>query len=76
MAVIEMTAVPMTVAQLIAELQTFPQDLLVAYRLFSEHCLVEARSLGIVDLCYPRPDGWIQNKRPDMPTMKYLLLPG
>lgn len=66
----------MTVAELIAELQTMPQHLPVAYCCYSEQCLLEASDLGIETFCLPRPDGWIQNKRPDMPSQEYLLFPG
>lgn len=65
----------MTVAQLIEYLKTQPQDLLVAYEIHSEQCLLELDDIMILDLCVARPDGWIQNKRPDMPTVKYLVLP-
>lgn len=67
---------PMTVADLIAYLQTQPQDLLVAYQCCSEQAVLVVEEISIVDLCEPRPDGWIQCARPDMPTRRYLLLPG
>lgn len=66
----------MTVKDLIDLLATYPKDLPVAYRIYSEQCLLEAKDIDVVDLCYPRPDGWVQDKRPDMPTQQYLLLPG
>jgi len=66
----------MTVSELIAYLQTQPQDLQVAYDIYSERSLLEARDIKIMEACIPRPDGWIQNKRPDMPTQTYLLFPG
>lgn len=66
----------MTVAELIAYLQTQPQDMQVAYRCFSEQCLLTVDEIEIYEGCAPRHDGWIQNKRPDMPTQKYLLLLG
>jgi len=66
----------MTVADLIAFLQRQPQDLPVAYSSCSEQVLLQVHEIEIVDLCKPRPDGWIQNKRPDMPTQQYLLFPG
>lgn len=67
---------PISVADLIAYLQTQPQDLLVAYKCCSEQITLAVAEISIVDLCEPRPDGWIQNARPDMPTRRYLLLPG
>lgn len=66
----------MTVAELIAHLQTQPQDLQVAYECFSEQCLLEANDIKIADGCEPRPDGWIHHARPDQPKRSYLLLPG
>lgn len=66
----------MTVSELIEHLKTMPGDLLVAYNRFSEKCLMDADEIRVEDLCHPRADGWIQNKRPDMPTMKYLVFPG
>ena len=66
----------MTVAELIAFLQTQPQELQVAYRCCSEQVLLEAKEIEIAEKCPPRPDGWIQDKRPDKSTQTYLLLPG
>ena len=66
----------MNVAELIAFLQTQPQDLQVAYQCYSEQCLLKADEIELKDACEPRPDGWIQHKRPDMPTQTYLLFPG
>jgi hypothetical protein len=66
----------MTVAQLIAFLQTQPQDLPVAYCCYSEQVLLEADDIRLVEACKPRPDGWIQDKRPDKETQMYLLFPG
>lgn len=67
---------PVTVADLIAHLQTLDPSLPVVYRIFSEQCLLELDDLNVEALCHPRPDGWVQNKRPDMPSQDYLLLPG
>ena len=64
----------MIVAELIAYLQTQPQELQVAYRCYSEQALLEADQIEIVEKCPPRPDGWIHDKRPDIPTQTYLLL--
>lgn len=66
----------MTVAELIVYLQTQPQDMLVAYDCYSEHCLLRAEDIRPYEACEPRPDGWIQRKRPDMPVRTYLMLPG
>ena len=66
----------MTVSELIKYLKTQPQHLHVAYRCYSEQAMIDVKDIEVVDLCEPRPDGWIQAKRPDMPTQTYLLFPG
>lgn len=66
----------MTVAELIKFLETQPQNIRVAYEKWSEQLLMEESNIDIVKLCKPRPDGWIQNSRPDMETEEYLLFPG
>jgi hypothetical protein len=66
----------MTVAELIDFLKTQPQHLPVAYCCCSEQALLDAKDIHIEELCRERPDGWIQNRRPDMPTTSYLLFPG
>ena len=66
----------MTVAEIIAYLETQPQDVHVAYRLNSEQCLLELSDIEIVAACPPRPDGWIHDRRPDKPVQMYLMLPG
>ena len=66
----------MTVAELVAFLKRQPQDLPVAYECCSEQILLRAEEITIVEKCEPRADGWIQDKRPDMPSRLYLLFPG
>jgi len=66
----------MTVAELIAHLQTQPQDLQVAYCLHSEFALMYVDEIQIMELCEPRPDGWIHRARPDKPKQSYLVFPG
>lgn len=66
----------MKVSELIEFLQKQPQDILVAYTCCSEQALMDADEIEIKELCHPRPDGWIQNKRPDKETKPYLLFPG
>jgi len=66
----------MNVAELIEFLKKQPQDLQVIYLCYSEAALLEADDIYVGEACEPRPDGWVQNKRPDMPTQKYLVLPG
>ena len=66
----------MTVSELIEFLKTQPQEMQVAYRCYSEQVLMEQKEIRVAEFCEPRPDGWIENKRPDKPTKKYLLFPG
>lgn len=66
----------MTVKELIEYLKTQPQDLPVAYRCMSEQLLLEEKEICVVELCLPRPDGWVHDKRPDKPSQPYLLFPG
>ncbi len=66
----------MLVSDLIKFLETIPQDLLVASRIHSEQSLLEEDEITIVECCEPRPDGWIQDKRKDKPSRKYLMFPG
>lgn len=66
----------MTVKELIEFLQEQPQDIQVSYRCCSESCLLESHEICVVEQCIERPDGWIQNARPDKPTKKYLEFPG
>jgi hypothetical protein len=66
----------MKVAELIAFLQTQPQDLEVIYQCYSEYALVETRDIKVTKACQPRLDGWVHNKRPDKPTQTYLAFPG
>lgn len=64
----------MKVKDLIERLGQFDTELPVAYPMWSEQLLLEPEDLEVKDLCLPRPDGWIQNKRPDMPTQQYLVI--
>ena len=66
----------MTVAELIAFLQKQPQDLQVAFDLYSDQCLLNVSDIRIKELGLPRPDGWVPSKRSDQPTQRYLVLPG
>lgn len=66
----------MTVKELIEFLQTQPQDIQVAFCMYSGQVLLEIKDIGIIEACVARPDGWVQDKRPDMPTQTYLLFPG
>lgn len=66
----------MTVAELIEVLKTYPQDLPVVHRMYSEQCMLESKSISVERLCAEREDGWVANVRPDKPTVEYLVLPG
>lgn len=66
----------MVVSELIEFLKTQPQDVKVAYRRFSEQCLLEVNEIELQEHYHPRADGWIQGRRPDMETETYLMLPG
>lgn len=67
---------PVTVKELIKFLETLPENLPIAYKLHSEQCLMELGDLEVFEACLPRPDGWIQYKRPDKPSQLYLIFPG
>jgi hypothetical protein len=66
----------MTVKELIKLLQTFPSNLQVAYRCCSEQVLLESDDIELKNGCPPRPDGWVQNERPDILPEQYVLFPG
>lgn len=66
----------MKVSELISILQRMDQDLPVAYKLFSEKCLLEELDLTVQNLCVARKDGWVHNARPDKETIPYLVFPG
>lgn len=67
---------PFTVADLIAHLQTLPPDILVVYQKYSDHQFMELKELELIWGCAPRPDGYVQGARPDLPQQQYLLFPG
>ncbi len=66
----------MTVSELIDFLRTQQQDMLVAIERYSEYCVIEAKDIELMELCKPRPDGWIHSLRPDAETQTYLVFPG
>ncbi len=66
----------MTVAELIEALKGYDQELPVVYQCCSEHTMLEAKQIEILDLCEPRHDDWVHDKRPDKPTRQYLAFPG
>lgn len=66
----------MKVHELVNFLQELPQDLDVVYEIWSEQCILERDDISIKELCHPRPDGWVQDARPDKPLIKYVVFPG
>ena len=67
---------PITVKDLTVHLCKLPQDLPVAYRLHSEHCLLTLDDIEVRKLCEARRDGWVHDARPDKPTIEYVVFPG
>lgn len=65
-----------TVKDLIAFLRTKPKDMPVAYKCYSEQALLELHEIEVREFCEPRGDGWVHSKRPDKPSIPYLLFPG
>lgn len=66
----------MKVRDLIQELEKYNPELDVAYELHSELCALEALDLEVEEHCVPRPDGWVQRYRSDIPCQNYLVFPG
>lgn len=66
----------MTVAELIELLKTKPQNLPVAYQIYSEYALLKPDDIEVEELGYSREDGWVHDKRPDRPSQMYLVFPG
>lgn len=66
----------MTVAELIAFLQTQPQELAVVYRYCSDYSLLEAKEITIGNLSPIRGDGYVERERPDRRHRPYLIFPG
>lgn len=65
----------MKVHELIALLQNHPPNLLIVYEKWSEQCLLEEDDIKVVNLCYPREDGWVPSSRPGKATQNYLRFP-
>jgi hypothetical protein len=66
----------MNVKELIEFLQKQQQDLPVAFRRYSEQCLMEENNISVEVLGAARPDGWVPDRRDNIPTQTYLLFPG
>ena len=64
----------MVVSELIEILKNYPQDLPVAYPMWSEQLMLNPDKINIKPLCIVREDGWIQNYRPDKPSINYLVI--
>lgn len=66
----------MNVGDLVKFLQTLPPDMDVAIQMYSEQRVFTLDEILVIKGCPPRPDGWIQNQRPDVEPQEYLLFPG
>ena len=66
----------MKVKELVEFLKTQDQEMLVAYELYSEQCLLSKDCMNVRELCEARPDGWVHSKRGDMPSVEYLVFDG
>lgn len=66
----------MKVHELKELLSSFPDDMDIAYKLYSEHCILEVTAIKILRLGETRPDGWVHDSRPDKETIEYLVFPG
>jgi len=66
----------MKVSELITLLSTFPQDLTVVYKCYSEQHTMHPNELSVEKHCKARPDGWVQNARADKELEEYLCFPG
>ena len=69
----------MTVKELRKHLASFPDDLPVCYRLYSEYKLLTVDSLDVQQLQPARQDGWVHDNWPGKPRCKrirYLVFPG
>lgn len=66
----------MNVRELIEYLSTVDPELTVVYQIYSEQSVLDGSDIEIKKLCKAREDGWVQNYRPDKPSMDYLVLPG
>ncbi len=66
----------MKVKDLIEFLESQDQELIVAYGRYSETVTMDADEIEVSQACPARPDGWVQNERPDVPTVGYLVFPG
>lgn len=65
----------MNVAELIEVLKKYLQDLTVVHEMWSEQNILKEEDIRVADLCLARPDGWVANKRPDKPNVRYLVIP-
>lgn len=66
----------MTVLELQELLKKFPPGMEIVFSRYSEQVVLEQSDITVEELCYPRDDGWVQDKRPDMPSKLYLCFPG
>ena len=67
---------PLTVGTLKQLLKKYDNDIKIAFSQHSEYVVMEEDDIATQMACAPRPDGWVQRKRPDKPTEEYLVFPG
>lgn len=66
----------MTVKDLKELLDEYDDNMKIAYRLYSEYCLLEEDELELLKASTPRNDGWVHSLREDKDSQYYLLFPG
>ena len=66
----------MKVKELKEYLETLDPEMPVAYTQYSENTTLSMEDLEIKELCEARNDGWVAEKRPDKPSLPYLVFPG
>ncbi len=64
----------MILSEYIKLLKNYPKDMIVIRPQWSEHKLMEESDIHIRPGCEARHDGWIQESRPDMPQINYLVI--
>lgn len=67
---------PITVAELIAHLQTFDPALPCCFSQYSEWSALTKEDIDVRELGVHRGDGYIGDARPDQPTQRWLTFPG
>lgn len=66
----------MTVAELIAFLQTQPQEMPILFQQYSDYTELRAEQINVEEHGVQRGDGYVGRARPDQPSRKFLVFPG